>query len=144
MPFLFVGLEAAHRHVDVVVAGEQIREEERAVRAGHRLAGGIGAGVLEDDGRAWKHAAAGVGDRAGNLAGQSLCLHGTHRPAERDEQRDRRKRSCKDEISRCTPPGAVQVRRLVHPLENAHSAGCPFRLRMPGSLGGAEVTPPSR
>ena len=126
--FLLVGLEPADRDRDVVVAGEQVGEQERAVRAGHRFARQVGAGVLEDDGGARQHAAARVGDRAGNLAGQSLRLHVAHRPADRDEQRDGEHDPAKTRSHVALLPCAVDGRRFAILLGEPHSAGCPFTL----------------
>ena len=125
-PFLFVGLESVHRHAEVELPGEQIREDERSVAAGDRLAGQIGARVFQYNGGAWKHAAAGVGDRTGNLAGQSLCLHGTHRPGERDEQRGRQSDPAKTRYHVALLPALIKVRRFPSPRTRS-PAGCPFR-----------------
>ena len=69
---LFVGLEPLDRHGEIERAGEEVRDDERPVRAGDRLTRQIGADVLDGDGGARHDAAASVGDDARYLAGQAL------------------------------------------------------------------------
>src|SRR4029079_2068367 len=132
---LFVSLEAADCHRDVVLSSQQIRKEEGSVGAGHRFARGIGARVLDDDRRPRKDAAARVRHDAGNLSGQSLCANGRRRAGDRDEYRDDEhdpeKTRCHVALPSCPAPSKAP--NSIHP-ETPLQPSCPLTIRNPTQL----------
>ena len=89
-PLLLVGLEPLHRHGEIERSGEEVRDDERTVRAGDRFAYEVGADVLDGDGGAGHDAAASVGDDARYLAGQALGVRTCGRAGDNHRQRKHR------------------------------------------------------
>ena len=104
---LFVWLEPLHRHAQIERAGEEVGDDEDAIRAGDRFTREIGTDVLDGDGGARHDAAARVGNDARYLAGQALGVRTCGRAGEQSSPMQAPR--CRNDCSR-SPPLKLSVR----------------------------------